>query len=278
MRAGLPVALTLATLFQTGCPRPKEAAETDWRRHPGLDPRPAERVENIIEGAHVAAAAPATTPSNSEAVDNGLGQELEDAAIRGENWALIVMGRKLMASGADAGQVRQGVALMRKAADQGDPAAQFEVAMMYAEGRGVVKDMNLAIVWAGKAADQGHAEAQFALGRALVESGTPEQKAEGMVYMQKAAEAGNRQSVLFLAAIYAFGRFEQTKDEARAESLLKPGAEDGDSDCQLLLASIYASSETFTAKRGEAELWLRRSAEQGNTQAIQLLQSRGSKN
>ena len=52
----------------------------------------------------------------------------------------------------------------RKAADQGDAAAQFNLGVMYATGQGVPQDYAEAVKWYRKAAEQGHAGAQYNLG------------------------------------------------------------------------------------------------------------------
>ena len=52
----------------------------------------------------------------------------------------------------------------RKAADQGDVAAQFNVGVMYERGQGVPQDYAEAARWYRKAADQGYAAAQGNLG------------------------------------------------------------------------------------------------------------------
>ncbi len=50
-----------------------------------------------------------------------------------------------------------------KKADQGDPAAQFQLGLCYAKGQGVEKDLARACMWYRKAAAQGYYEAQFGL-------------------------------------------------------------------------------------------------------------------
>ena len=52
----------------------------------------------------------------------------------------------------------------RKAADQGDAAAQSNLGVMYANGQGVPQDYAEAVQWYRKAADQGDADAQNNLG------------------------------------------------------------------------------------------------------------------
>ena len=58
------------------------------------------------------------------------------------------------------------------AADQGFAEAQFKLGIMYAEGRGVLKDEAEAVRWYRLAADQGLAGAQGDLG-IMYASGTP---------------------------------------------------------------------------------------------------------
>ena len=53
----------------------------------------------------------------------------------------------------------------RKAADQGQKTAQFNLGLMYQSGRGVPKDEAEAIKWFNKAAEQGHEDAKAYLRR-----------------------------------------------------------------------------------------------------------------
>ncbi|WP_314252108.1 tetratricopeptide repeat protein, partial [Eikenella halliae] len=52
----------------------------------------------------------------------------------------------------------------RKAAEQGDAEAQFNLGAMYATGRGVRQNYAEAGKWFRQAAEQGYAEAQYNLG------------------------------------------------------------------------------------------------------------------
>ncbi len=52
----------------------------------------------------------------------------------------------------------------RPLAEQGDADAQYNLGLMYDEGRGVPEDDAEAVKWYRKAAEQGDAEAQFNLG------------------------------------------------------------------------------------------------------------------
>ena len=56
------------------------------------------------------------------------------------------------------------LAAERKAAEQGDADAQYNLGFMYATGDGVIKDAAEAVKWYRKAAEQGYADAQYNLG------------------------------------------------------------------------------------------------------------------
>jgi hypothetical protein len=60
----------------------------------------------------------------------------------------------------------EGVQWYRKAAEQGDAAAQYNLGVMYFEGHGVPKDETEAVKWWRKGAEQGDAGAQHNLGLA----------------------------------------------------------------------------------------------------------------
>ena len=54
---------------------------------------------------------------------------------------------------------------IREIAEEGDPDAQYKLALMYYYGNGVVVDKKLSLTWFTRAAEQGHGMAMFRLGR-----------------------------------------------------------------------------------------------------------------
>src|SRR6266852_388292 len=65
--------------------------------------------------------------------------------------------------------------LFRQLADQGNPNAQFNIALMYKNGRGVPQDYAEAAKWFRLSADQGNASAQANLGNMYSKgSGVPQ--------------------------------------------------------------------------------------------------------
>jgi TPR repeat protein len=63
---------------------------------------------------------------------------------------------------------KQAVYWYQKAADQGYAEAQSILGVMYANGKGVLKDDKQAVYWYQKAADQGLAEAQSVHGLLII--------------------------------------------------------------------------------------------------------------
>ncbi|MDX8384343.1 MAG: tetratricopeptide repeat protein, partial [Ghiorsea sp.] len=88
-------------------------------------------------------------------------------------------------------------------AHAGDAQAQYMLATLYDEGRGVEKNKDDALAWFSKAAKQGHSEAQYALAKALVESGDESKLAQALTWFEKAAKQGHEQAGSATVAILA---------------------------------------------------------------------------
>jgi len=84
---------------------------------------------------------------------------------------------------------------------QGSADAQFNVGVLYVEGKGVSVDRGEAVFWFEKAAEQGHPEAQYNLGHLLLEEqGDIERIQQGIEWWRKSAEQD------FAIAQYNYGR------------------------------------------------------------------------
>jgi len=130
----------------------------------------------------------------------------------------------------------------RQRAEHGDAIAQYELAMCYANGRGVVKDVSEAGKWYRKSAEQGHFIAQFQLGLMYYNGeGIETNKLEAMKWYRKAAEQGH---------IYA----------------------------QFQLGLMYYNGEGVEPNMLEAMKWYRKAAEQGHVKArarLDLMSQKG---
>lgn len=160
---------------------------------------------------------------------------------------------------------------MSRAAELGSPEAQYELANMLANGRGMPRDMEAAIVWGRKSAEQGYAPAQLVLGRMLVGSLDRNRIEEGMNFIRRAADNGDKEALFLLAGATASGDYGTQKDEAKAAALALPEAEAGDAEFQFALATLYLRGETFVEKREEGMRWLEKAAQQGHPGAVNAL-------
>jgi hypothetical protein len=97
--------------------------------------------------------------------------------------------------------------LWRPLAEQGDPDAQFYVATLYAEGKGVSESDLIAAVWYQRAAEQGVAMAQYNLGVSYAEGlGVRKDEAAAAKWFRRAADQGNAYAQLNLGLLHAAGR------------------------------------------------------------------------
>ena len=107
----------------------------------------------------------------------------------------------------DKGDFAAALALLRPLADQGDAAAQYNLAQMYRYGKGVPQDLPEAVRWYQKAALQGDRFAQFNLG-VMYDEGRGVQKNidDAIAWYRKAAEQGDARALYNLGVIYENGQ------------------------------------------------------------------------
>ena len=106
----------------------------------------------------------------------------------------------------DQTQTADAVAAIRLAAEQGDAVAQYDLGMLYAEGRGVPQDETEAVRWLRLAADQGLARAQSNLGVMYQNGrGVPQDETEAVRWFRLAADQGYALAQYNLGYIYQNG-------------------------------------------------------------------------
>ncbi len=94
----------------------------------------------------------------------------------------------------------------QEAVAEGDKDAQYHLAVMYAEGQGVAKDIKRAAELLKLAAAQDQTDAQLMLGLFnIYGDGMPVNPEEGARLITLAAEAGNDVAMYYLANLYAAG-------------------------------------------------------------------------
>jgi localization factor PodJL len=154
-----------------------------------------------------------------------------------------------------------------RAADDGDPAAAFEVARRYADGSRMPKNLAKAVEWYRRAAEGGIAVAQYRLG-SLYErgQGTERNRVEAANWYQRAADQGNVNAMHNLAVMLSEG-IEGSPDHAKAVQWFLAAANYGVRDSQYNLGVIYARGMGPEQNLVESYKWFAIAAAQGDADA-----------
>lgn len=155
----------------------------------------------------------------------------------------------------------------QKAADQGDPWARLILAQLYYKGHGVQKDDAAAMKWWEKTAEQGlvpGAVAQYKIGNMYYfGEGVLQDYALAAKWFKRAAEQGNPQAQFSLGFVYDEG-LGVPRSVPEALKWYRAAAEQGDLDAQSGLAAKHYSGEGVQKNYLEAAKWYRKAAEQGD--------------
>jgi localization factor PodJL len=152
---------------------------------------------------------------------------LEQAAQSGNLVAQYELSLQRLGSG----RTREGVAMLRAAADRGLVMAQYRMAKLYERGEGVTADLNTARAWT-----------------------------------ERAAAGGNRRAMHDLGVYFARGEGAPL-DEAAAFRWFRQAAELGVADSQYNLGVLYQQGRGVNANPGEALFWFSVAARQGDQDA-----------
>jgi localization factor PodJL len=159
-----------------------------------------------------------------------------------------------------------GKALLAAAA-VGEPAAAYEIATRFAEGRGVPQNFQEAAVWYERAAKGGLAPALFRLG-ALYEkgNGVPKNLNEARRLYLAAAEKGSANAMHNIGVLYAEG-IDGKPDFKAAAQWFRKSATFGIADSQYNLAVLYARGIGVERNMSEAYQWFALAAKSGDADA-----------
>lgn len=155
----------------------------------------------------------------------------------------------------------------RLAAEQGSVAAQLNLGFVYEAGQGVPRDGAEAIKWYRLAAEQGSAAAQLNLGLMYDEGrDVPRDAAEAVRWYLLAAEQGNAAAQLNLGYMHRYGEG-VPQDDAEAARWYRLAAEQGNAAAQSNLGLVYRNGRGVPQDDAEALRWYRLAADQGNAVA-----------
>jgi localization factor PodJL len=157
--------------------------------------------------------------------------------------------------------------VLRTAAMKGDPAAAYEVAVRFAEGRGVPTDFDEAAKWYDRAAQAGVVPATFRLGT-LYEKGLGVRRDVDIArrYYIQSAESGNAKAMHNLAVLDADGGGKGA-DYKSAAQWFRKAADRGVADSQYNLGILYARGIGVEQNLAESFKWFSLAAAQGDADA-----------
>src|SRR5262249_30954338 len=160
----------------------------------------------------------------------------------------------------------------RRAADQGDPDAQFYLACMHDLGKGLPIDPATAANWLSKAADQGHTDAQFNLGVMYEEGiGVSQDHHAAVTWYRNAAEQGHAKAQNNLGTMFVKAQGVPQDYDSAADWFRKAAAQ-GDVEGQFNLGLMYENGTGVSQDQHAAMTWYRAAADQGHAAAEARIQ------
>ena len=145
-----------------------------------------------------------------------------------------------------------------KEARIGDYQAQYDVALMYANGLGVARNLEHALHWTRLAAEKGHVSAQYLLANSYQQGqGTEKNVVKALTWYQRAAEKGSEKANLKLAKLFS----ERQDEVAFAHAMC--AAKAGLPQAQIAVADQFSLGRGVLQNVEEANNWYRFAAEQG---------------
>jgi uncharacterized protein len=150
----------------------------------------------------------------------------------------------------------------KAAAEAGQAEAQFDLGVLYAQGKGVRRDLTMAERWYRKAAEQGNAEAAFALGQMYsLGWGVPRDEADALRWFQMANSPDSDGPSTDWSLIEGYG---VQQDQKQAAYWYELAAEKGHAEAQFALGRLYAEGKGgIPHDEEQAVRWVRASASQG---------------
>jgi TPR repeat protein len=131
----------------------------------------------------------------------------------------------------------------RPLAERGDPEAQYRIGRMYEFGNGYPQDKAQGIAWIRKAAAQGHTDAEQELGVVYaMGDGVKQDSVQAVAWFRKAAEHGDATAQYNLGLLYAKGQG-VPRDYAQAADWWRKSAIQGNADAQFKLAVVYHNGQ-----------------------------------
>lgn len=137
---------------------------------------------------------------------------------------------------------RRALELCQQAFHDGSVSVCFKLGEWYSEGRGVKKNLKLALAWYLKGYERGDERGKYEAGRISYILGrippggfqSPEERQKSLEYLRQAADYGYSEAYLDLAEAA-----DEEGNEKNAEKLLRKGMNAGNDDCRTKLMIFY---------------------------------------
>lgn len=198
----------------------------------------------------------------------------KDSADKGNPQSQLALGILYMTGKGGATQ-NPALALeyIKKAADSNLAAAQTYLGCIYAEGKIVPRDMQLAVQWRELGAQNGNVNDKWSLGNAYLYGYlVPKDQLKAVFWISQAAELDHVEAINKLIEIYTNLKNEEevAKWKEKYSQLELKAAAGGNVDAMLSVAKQYQKGSGGLAKdKVQMIYWYRRAAEGGNIEAME---------
>ncbi|HTK83716.1 MAG TPA: surface lipoprotein assembly modifier [Patescibacteria group bacterium] len=178
-------------------------------------------------------------------------REFGPAAEKGDDEASFRIGQAFM----DAKRLDEAEPWLKRAAEHNYVAAQMALAQIYFE-KGKKPDDKIAAGWVLRAASAGNADAQYAMALLYQNGrGVPQDDVQAVSWLEKAA-AGRKPEAKFLLGVAYYQGVGVTQDFGKAAAIFHELAEKGDPGAQHNLGVMYKFGQGVKQNNAEAVAWL----------------------
>ena len=209
-----------------------------------------------------------TSGTGAQGDSSGTGEQTESsrrAAEQGDADAMYELGESYNYGLGVEENEEQAVEWYRKAAELGHAGAMYGLGGCYYFGKGVEVNEEQAVEWYRKAAELGHADAMYELGECYYYgTGVTKNMEQAVKWYRKAAELGHADAMYELGECYYYGHGVEVNEEQAVEWYHK-AAELRQTDAMHMLAECYSSGTGVRQDAREAAQWVRRAKEQDDT-------------
>lgn len=165
-------------------------------------------------------------------------KEFTNMGNAGNLSAQLILGALYNKGGVIPRDDRAAAVWFQKAAEQGNPEAQYQLGSLY-ENSQLTQNYAQAVIWHHKAAQKGSAKAQVRLGHIYSRGlGTTQNYNDAILWYGKAALQGNAEAQHSLGLMYTLGKGLPQNDQLAIGWLTKAAAQQYP-DSELLLGRIY---------------------------------------